>query len=197
MDDGRYAVAGVTTSVVSLGINRVDFPRVWRVLGGVVPLLVIGCNSPVWYLDSGMGERLAKQENKPLLLYFKEWHSAHHRNMGLEVFSNPDVQKEMLDTINVELEFDWYRQYALKVDVHEPQFCVMCNPAGKMVGSPIKAKQPVTKVEDFLAWLKRNKALAVPPPTSGPAGGAKTSPPHPSKGPKDNKKTRGSAEQIQ
>lgn len=168
----------------------------WRCLCWITPLLGIGCSSPVWYLDLGSGERLAKQEHKPLLLYFKEWDSTPHRNMRLEVFANPEVQKEMLGTINVELEYAWCKREARKYGVLDPQICVMCNPDGKKVGESTYAN-PVPKPEVFLAWLRKHKALAVPPPASAPATGPTRPSTQKSTTPHVKKIRAGSGNQIQ
>jgi len=185
--------------IVSLGTIRhpsCATRRVWCCLCWISPLLGIGCSSPAWYLDPGSGERLAKQENKPLLLYFKEWDSTHHRNMRLDVFANPEVQKEMLGTINVELEYAWYKPEALKYGVLDPQICVMCNPDGKKVGESMYAN-PVPKPKFFLEWLREQKALAVPPPTSAPADDPKVPSTQKAKIPQINQEQVGSAKHIQ
>ena len=77
--------------------------RVGACVGLLVLPMVIGCAEPVWYLDHGFGERLAKQKNKPLLFYFKAWDSTGHRNMRLKVFNDPAVKAELLKTVNIEL----------------------------------------------------------------------------------------------
>ncbi len=85
--------------------------RTGTFVGFLLLPVVIGCAEPVWYLDHGFGERLAKQENKPLLFYFKAWDSTQHRNMRLKVFSDPAVKAELLKTVNLELEYSWSTPY--------------------------------------------------------------------------------------
>lgn len=127
----------------------------------------VGCG-PVWYFDPNFAERLARQENKPLLLYFRSWDSTQHRNMLREVLGNSAVRSELMDTVNAELEFAYFRTIASRYGVQRPQVCVMCRPDGTMVFTP-EYVSPVPKPEAFLEWLKRAKAEATPaPPTSEP-----------------------------
>lgn len=133
----------------------------------IVSALCGGCG-PIWYLDPGFSQRLAKQENKPLLLYFKAWDSTQHRNMKLRVFEHPPVKHELLDTINLELEFAWFPDVARRYRVQGPQVCVMCAPDGKKVHTTLYVN-PVPTEADFLDWLRKAKAIAMPKPTSAPA----------------------------
>ncbi len=134
-------------------------------------LLASGCGGPTWCLDVNFAQRLAKQENKPVLLYFKDWDSNQHRDMQEKVFKNADVVREMTTTINVEFEFSWAGSYATQYGVRKSHVCVMCNPQGEVVGERMFVN-PVPKPESFLNWLRTNKAIAVPPKeaTSAPTG---------------------------
>ncbi len=134
-----------------------------------------GCG-PIWYIDASFAERLAKQENRPILFYFKAWDSTQHRNMKLNVLEHPPVKKALIDTVNVELEFAWYPgpEYAKRYGVRQPQVCVMCKPDGEMVGSSMYVN-PVPTNEAFLDWLLSAKAEATPPPpATAPAGATPT-----------------------
>ncbi|MFH1419072.1 MAG: hypothetical protein ABII12_12410 [Planctomycetota bacterium] len=131
-------------------------------LCGISLCLATGCGGPTWYLDARFAQRLAKQENKPLLLYFKDWDSNQHRDMQEKVFKNAEVVREMKTTINVELEFNWAGTYATQYDVRKSHMCVMCDPQSRAVGEALFVN-PVPKPEDFLRWLRRQKEIAVPP----------------------------------
>ncbi len=135
----------------------------------LVVMISGGCG-PVWYLDPGFGQRLAKQQDKPLLMYFKAWDSTQHRNMKLKVFEHPSIKKELMDTINVELEFAWFPDYAQRYRVQRAQVCVMCSPEGDRVSSPMYVN-PVPGDQEFLDWLQKAKAAAKPEPkpSSAPA----------------------------
>lgn len=137
---------------------------------GLLPL-AIGCAQPAWYLDHGFGERLARQENKPLLFYFKAWDSTQHRNMRLKVFNDPAVKAELLKTVNLELEFSWSTPYKERYGVSNPQICVMCKPDGTKVGHALYAN-PVPTVARFLDWFKSTLSEALPPTASAPSESA-------------------------
>jgi len=157
------------------GLTRFDVPRPrrFRVSALQCFLLVLlltwagGCG-PIWYIDAGFAQRLAKQENKPLLMYFKAWDSTQHRNMKLNVFEYPPIKKQLVNTVNLELEFAWFPDYAKRYGVQRPQVCVMCTPEGKKI-HPSLYVNPVPTKEAFLDWLLKAKAEALPEPTSAPA----------------------------
>lgn len=140
---------------------------------GLSLLLATGCNAPRWYIGSGLGgEDEARQKNKPMLLYFKTWHSTHHRNMGLQVFGQPEVAKEMRETINIELEFSYWPEVERRYGIRNSQVCVMCKPNGRQVGPAIYVN-PVPSPEKFLSWFRSTKALAASKPTTRPASPSK------------------------
>jgi hypothetical protein len=149
-------------------ISRRSRIRQWSwYMGGLLLLLPGGCG-PTWYMDAAFAERLAKEQNKPLLFYFKAWDSTQHRNMKMKVFEYPAVKKELMDTVNVELEFAWSAPYKGRYKVQAPQVCVMCDPNGNMVYTA-KYVNPVPSDEDFLAWLRRAKAEVKPGTSTAPA----------------------------
>lgn len=141
-------------------------------LGGLLFTLLAGGCGPNWYIDASFGERLAKEENKPILYYFKAWDSTHHRNMKMQVLENAAVKRELIDTVNVELEFAWAGPYKTRFKVQRPQVCVMCDPGGKMVSSAL-AVNPLPTPEEFVNWLRKAKSEA--------KGSASTGPPPPAK----------------
>ena len=133
--------------------------------GGLLPAAILfslvalcGCG-PTWYLDVNYAQKLAKKENRPLLYYFKNWDSPQHRDMKLRVFEHAQVQKEMMDTVNVELEFAWARDDAHRLGVQRTQVCVMCSSQGDKVYTAL-AVNPVPTEKEFLEWLVRAKAEA-------------------------------------
>jgi len=126
---------------------------------------VSGCG-PVWYLDPGFAERLAREQNKPLLIYFKAWDSSDHRNMRTIVFEDPAVKRELMDTVNVELEQAFFPEISNRFRVQRPQVCVMCSPIGQQVHTPLFVA-PAPPPQEFHEWLVKAKSLALP--TAGPA----------------------------
>jgi hypothetical protein len=133
-----------------------------------------GCG-PVWYLDSGYAQRLAKQEHKPLLMYFKAWDSTQHRNMKTKVLEDPAIKKELLDTVNLELEFAWAPDEAKRCGVQRPQVCVMCTPDGDKIGQSLYVN-PAPSEKEFLEWLRKSKAAAKP---EAGAASSRSAPPTP------------------
>lgn len=139
----------------------------------------IGCNTPVWYLDPTYGVKLAEKEKKPMVFYFKEWDSTQHRNMKVQVLENAQVKKELLDTVNIELEFAWSDPYRKIYGVQKPQVCVVTDSEGNKIGQGLYVN-PVPTVPQFLEWLREAKSLAR---ASNLSGGGSSSPAQPSNTP--------------
>ncbi len=163
------AETGVSSSVRRR--RRIWASSAWLGLAAVVA--VGGCG-PVWYLDPGFAERLAREQNKPMLIYFKAWDSSDHRNMKITVFEDPAVKRELLDTVNVELEFAYFPDIASRFRVQKPQICVMCSPIGQQVHTPMYAA-PAPPPGEFYEWLVKAKSLALP--TAAPATAPTTTAP--------------------
>lgn len=144
-------------------VRRIACRGMLVVIGALgLSIFAMGCG-PVWYLDGDLGERIAAEQNKPMLVYFKSWDSSLHRNMKLQVFENAAVKSEMTDTVNVELEFAYFPEHRKRYGVQRSQVAVMCDPQGRRVASPIDLN-PVPTPEVFLEWLRKAKAEARPPP---------------------------------
>lgn len=133
-----------------------------------------GCG-PIWIVDPGTAERVAKQKNMPIMFYFKSWDSSEHRNMRLHVFSDAAVAREMKDIINVELEFAYFQDYRNRYGVRDSQVCVMCTPDARKAGTHMFVK-PVPTPEKFLEWLRAAKQEAMPGKTPPPGPTATPAP---------------------
>jgi len=142
--------------------------RISRVIPLLAVVVLAGCG-PTWIVDPSFAEKVARQQNKPLLLYFKSWDSSQHRNMRLHVFCDAAVAREMKDTINTELEFAFFPDYRNRYGVKTSQVCVLCAPDGKKVGSAMYVN-PVPTPEKFAEWLRtaKTEACAKPPPAQAP-----------------------------
>lgn len=143
---------------------------------GVLALLGLvlsgACNEPVWYIGPNMGgEEQARRENKPLMLYFKSWDSSHHLSMKKNVFDDAAVKKELIQTINIELEYRFFPELERKYGVTGPQVCVMCDPNGRKVGNSLYVN-PAPSAETFLQWISSARTLAAPPPKPATAPAA-------------------------
>ena len=161
--------------------DMVEYGRTpWRrrllvLIGIAVVSAASGCG-PTWWLDPQFAERLAKEEQKPLLFYFHEWDSTQHRNMWWNVFENGQVKAEIKDTINVAVILNFYPEYRDRFNVQQPQVCVMCRPDGTKVYTT-RYVNPVPEPEEFLTWLRRAKKEAMPRPASRPTTSKVRSPP--------------------
>jgi len=144
-----------------------------------------GCGGPLRVADPHFGERHARQNNIPILFYFKAWDSTQHRNMILNVFEDAQVKREMTGIITIELEYAWSTPYKERYRVMGAQVCVMCKPDGTMVHKSLYVN-PVPTPERFIKWLKAAKAVAMPKPTSAPAKPASKSPAKPAPKPAPN-----------
>lgn len=125
-----------------------------------------GCGGPFWYVFPDEGVKQAQKDGKPMLLYFKAWDSTQHRNMSRNVLNNPDVKRELRDTVNIELEFAYAKEYTRQYRVQAAQVCVVAAPDGREVARMFV--NPVPEPGKFLEWLKKAKADAKPKPTSRP-----------------------------
>lgn len=119
-----------------------------------------------WNLNYGDGMTQAQQTKRPMLLYFKDWSSSEHRNLVSQVFESPPVSKELKDTINVELLYNWGDE-ARRYKITNPQICVFCRPDGSEVGRLYLVPQPTP--EKFAEWIRKCKS-EIAGPTSVPAG---------------------------
>ncbi len=126
-----------------------------------------GCGGPLRVVDPHFGERHAKQNNMPILFYFKAWDSTQHRNMILKIFDDAQVKKELTGVITIELEYAWSTPYKERYHVQGPQVCVMSKPDGTMVHKS-RYVNPVPTPKQFIEWLKAAKAEAMPKPKPKP-----------------------------
>jgi len=142
-----------------------------RILAAVCLLGIVwfaGCSGPLRVADPHFGERHARQNNMPILFYFKAWDSTQHRNMILKIFEDPAVKRELTGIITIELEYAWSTPYKERYRVMGPQVCLLCKPDGTMVHKS-RYVNPVPTPAQFIKWLKAAKAMAMPKPTSAPA----------------------------
>ncbi len=138
-----------------------SFPLRCSALVAVAWVAAAGCSGPIRLLDPGAGERMAANQNKPLLFYFRAWDSTQHRNMITSVFNHAAVRTQLRDVIAVELEFAWSEPYRSRYGVQQAQVCVMCRPDGTKVGSN-KYVNPVPTPESFAEWIGQTKIIAMP-----------------------------------
>jgi hypothetical protein len=121
--------------------------------------MLAGCSRATWYVAPEFGEKKAAKENRPILYYFKAWDSTQHRNMLRNVLHDSRVDKELQDTINIELEYGFFDEQADRFKVRKPQVCVFAAPDGSRI-TPNYYVNPVPTPEAFLQWLRDAKAEA-------------------------------------
>lgn len=122
-------------------------------------LALAGCSHAIWYVAPDFGEKVAQKENRPILYYFKAWDSTQHRNMLQKVLRDSRVDKELRDTVNIELEYGFFDEQANRFKVHKPQVCVLAAPDGGRI-TPNYYVNPVPAADAFLDWLRAAKAKA-------------------------------------
>ncbi len=153
---------------VRLQLRWVGGLRVLAALCLTSAVCLTGCGGPLRVVDPHFGERHARQNNMPILFYFKAWDSTQHRNMILKVLEDAQVKRELTGIITIELEYAWSTPYKERYRIMGPQVCVMCKPDGTMVYKS-RYVSPVPSPEQFIQWLKSAKKEAMPRPTSAPA----------------------------
>jgi len=74
---------------------------------------------------------------------------------------------ELMDSVNIELEFAWAGQHKARFKDQRPQVCVMCDSSGKMVSTPLAVNLLPTP-EAFVNWLRKSKSEAKGNVSTGP-----------------------------
>ncbi|MCK6455040.1 MAG: hypothetical protein L6Q92_00720 [Phycisphaerae bacterium] len=120
-----------------------------------------------WNLNYQDALNQAKAQNRPMLLYFKDWSSPNHRNLVIKVFEHPAVAAELSGTVNVELLYNWGPE-PRQFNVQKSQLCVFCRPDGTEVDR-FNVNNPVPSPEEFVSWLKRAKEKLKSAPAVSPA----------------------------
>lgn len=139
--------------------------------GFVMLLATPGC-AVRWDLDYDVGLARAKQLNKPMLLYFKDWKSAEHRETVVQVFENPTVARELAGTVNVELLYNWGPAAQRYRTLKSPGTFVFCRPDGTEI-ERMSIGDTAFSPPQFAEWIRKAKAAyhatATPTPGQPPA----------------------------
>ncbi|MFO0974099.1 MAG: hypothetical protein U1A27_11785 [Phycisphaerae bacterium] len=147
--------------------------KIWKIVAAIAWAAVLAGCAVRWDLDYNYARGVAQQQKRLMLLYFKDWSSPDHRNLVTQVFQSPVVAKELKDTINVEMLYNWGPTAAQYGVEKEPQVCVMCNPDGNEIGR-MGVRNPIPSPEKFAEWVRQMKAAARPAsqPVAAPGGKA-------------------------
>ncbi len=127
----------------------------WVWLFGLMTL-ASGCAAR-WDLNYDYGVERAKKINLPLLLYFKDWSSPEHRNMVVSVFENSTVAKELNQSVNIELLYNWGPPAKRYNTTQTPGVFVFCRPDGTEVDRLVVGKETITP-QRFAEWLRDCRA---------------------------------------
>ncbi len=140
-------------------------------LGAIGPLS--GC-AVQWDLNYDVASSRARSQNKPMLLYFKDWSSPEHRELVVNLFENPTVAKELAQTVNCELLHNWGPEAKRYNTLNSPQTFVFCRPDGTEVGRLAAGKSGITP-QKFAEWIRkcRSEMAGSAPPPAPPAGAAR------------------------
>ena len=123
----------------------------WILVVGVISLAT-GCAAR-WDLNYDYGVERAKRVNMPLLLYFKDWSSPEHRNMVVTVFENSTVAKELNQSVNIELLYNWGPPAKRYGTTNTPGVFVFCRPDGTEIDRLVVGKETITP-QRFAEWLR-------------------------------------------
>ncbi len=127
-----------------------------------VVVLLAGCHGS----DSGWGHshqdasKLAAQDKKPLLTYFRPTNAKEDATIRRVLFSDPAVQAELNQMVRVDLDFKSAASARALYAVHPSQPCiVVCKPTGQRAVQPIYLN-PVPNAKYFAQWLQQARTKA-------------------------------------
>lgn len=127
----------------------------------VTALLITGCQRGYRWDNSGnvvKAEERAREQGKTLFVFYQYWlDPASNRMKGHELLSDPQVEAEFQDTINVLIDRDFGSMYVgalRKYKVYSYPAFVLVSPDGKFY----KPLTGVVSQEQFLEWVRDFKA---------------------------------------
>ena len=127
--------------------------------------MLTGCQSYNWRFDFAKAEEEARQSNRHLFVFYKSWlDDDSNRMLSNEVLSDPKVQAEFQDTINVLIERaagNAYVEYMQKYRVESYPAAVLVAPDGTY-----QTQLGFVPKEQFLEFVHRAKSVK---PAKGPA----------------------------
>ena len=137
--------------------------RVGRAVGCLLlatAMLTTGCKQGYRWDNSGnvaKAEERAREQGKTLFVFYQYWlDPASNRMKGYELLSDPEIEGEFRDTVNVLIDRDFgsmYVGYLRKFNVSSYPAFVLVSPDGKY-----KPLTGVVSREQFLQWVRDFKA---------------------------------------
>jgi hypothetical protein len=123
-------------------------------------MLTTGCKQGYRWDNSGnvaKAEERAREQGKTLFVFYQYWlDPASNRMKGYELLSDPEIEGEFRDTVNVLIDRDFgsmYVGYLRKFNVSSYPAFVLVSPDGKY-----KPLTGVVSREQFLQWVRDFKA---------------------------------------
>jgi hypothetical protein len=126
-------------------------------------LLVVGtgCNNGYhWQMRDPLGaEQRAREEGKVLFIFYQLWAEGQSNRMkGPEVLSDPAVEAEFKDTVNVLIDRDFgsmYVSYVRRYNVNTYPACILVAPDGTSA-----VRTGVVPRQELIEWVRAFKAQA-------------------------------------
>ncbi len=113
-----------------------------------------------WHRNHNEASKLAAQDKKPLLTYFRPSDAKQDAVIRRILFANPAVQAELNQTVRVDLDPKSSAASRTAYGVHPSQPCVVvCKPNGQRAVQPIYLN-PVPNADYFAQWLRNARAKA-------------------------------------
>jgi hypothetical protein len=131
---------------------------------------VSGCADQRWETDYRPAVERARQEDKPLFLYFGDFLAWEHHNLKFHVLEKPESKALLADTVKCELELRWHPEVARRYLVSSAPTCLLIDRAGNVCWRQVG---PI-ELDAFLEELRQAKERAVratPKKTSQPQRG--------------------------
>lgn len=126
-----------------------------------------GCGGARWQFDYNNALRQAEQQNRPVLLYFRDWLSIDRNRFEAQAFNDPAAVAELRRTINVWLEQGLFPELVRRHEIETIPTFVLLAPSGQE-----RARlSGVPTTETFTRWLRDslNGRAATPPVATQPA----------------------------
>lgn len=96
-------------------LRALPFRRV--IVAACVAVSASGCGGRLWSYDLQSGLRRAQKDRKLILVEFSRLNCPYTAQMDVDVFPDPDVQREMEDFIAVRLDVNTHRAEATRRNV--------------------------------------------------------------------------------
>ncbi len=123
------------------------------IVAACVAVSASGCGGRLWSHDLQSGVRRAQKERKLILVEFSRLNCPYTAQMDLDVFPDPDVQREMDDLVPVRLDVNTHKADAARWNVTvTPTFLV-----ARSNGTILRRNDGALSADEFRRFLIRAK----------------------------------------